>query len=38
MIKKTDYLLNIQTNEIYDMENILVGKKQNGKYLIKKNL
>ena len=38
MIKKTEYLLNIQTNEIYDMENILVGKKQNGKYLIKKNL
>jgi len=35
-IKNSDYLLNISTNEIYDMENNLIGRKQNNKYLIKK--
>jgi hypothetical protein len=35
-IKNADYLLNLETNEIYDMENNLVGKKQNNKYMMKK--
>ncbi len=35
-IKNGDYLLNISTNEIYDMENKVVGRKYNNKYLMKK--
>ena len=35
-IKDIDYLLNISTNEIYDMENKIVGRKYNNKYLMKK--
>jgi len=36
-IKKESYLLNLQTDEIYDMENNLVGIKKNNKYMLKKN-
>jgi len=35
-IKNIDYLLNISTNEIFDMENNLIGQKRNNKYLMKK--
>jgi len=35
-IKNMDYLLNISTNEIFDMENNLIGQKRNNKYLMKK--
>ena len=33
-IKNIDYLLNITTNEIFDMENNLVGRKNNNKYMM----
>ena len=35
-IKNMEYLLNISTNEIFDMENNLIGQKRNNKYLMKK--
>lgn len=35
-IKGKNYLLNLSTNEIFDMENILVGKKKGDKILFKK--
>lgn len=34
-IKDITYLLNPYTNELFDMDNNLVGKKQNDKYLLK---
>jgi hypothetical protein len=37
-IKGKNYLLNLSTNEIFDMENILVGKKKGDKILFKKNI
>ena len=37
-IKGKNYLLNLSTNEIFDMENILVGKKKGDKILFKKNV
>jgi hypothetical protein len=36
-IKGKNYLLNLSTNEIFDMENTLVGKKKGDKVLFKKN-
>lgn len=37
-IKGNNYLLNLSTNEIYDMENILVGRKKGEKILFKKTI
>lgn len=35
-IKNNTYLLKVDTNELYDMENNIVGKKLGNKYMLKK--